>query len=239
MVSILITGSNRGLGKALCQFFINNGLQVISHSRTEQSYQNFGQALNVVGDLSNEEVAFKISQQVTEAGFELKTLICNAGKSKSAITGQETKTDWNKSLNDNFFSAVNIIKAFENSLSKSSGKIICIGSICGSSVIPGAPITYSCSKSLLMSFVQHYSKFLARKGIHLNMVELGNVLFSDGTWDLKLKSNPEAVQKMLSECVPLQRLGEPSDILGLIEWLISDECQFATGSIFRVDGGQL
>ena len=69
-----------------------------------------------------------------------------------------------KSLNENFFSAVDIIKIFEKKLIKSQGMIICISSVCGIEYVKDAPVTYSVSKSALNTFVKCYSKSFRTEG---------------------------------------------------------------------------
>ena len=74
--------------------------------------------------------------------------------------------------------------------------------------------------------------------MRVNSVAPGNIWIENGTWDLKHKENPEAVQKMLNEKVPLNRFGLPKEVANLVLFLSSDKALFITGSCFVIDGGQ-
>ena len=123
-------------------------------------------------------------------------------------------------------------------LSKNKGKIVCISSICGLEVIPGAPVTYSVSKSALNSYVKSMSFPLSRRGISINAIAPGNILFDGSTWDQKTKSNPTAVRDYITTNVPLNKFGTTSDISSLCSYLLSPLGNFITGSVFTIDGGQ-
>ena len=144
-----------------------------------------------------------------------------------------------KSLDENFFSTINTINFFEKKLIKSKGIIICISSICGLEYIKGAPLTYSVSKSALNTFIRYYSKILGPKGVKLNGIAPGNILFKGSTWEKKLKKNKRSVNLMLKKDVSMRKLGTLKDISGLVEFLVKSNSDFINGSIFVVDGGQI
>ena len=138
----------------------------------------------------------------------------------------------------NFFSTTNIIEKFKDDLALSKGSIVCISSICGQEIIPGAPITYSVVKSALNAYVKGIALPLGKKNIRINAIAPGNILFEESIWDYKLKTNKARVLKMLRENVPLKKFGTPKDIASLTSWLLSKEASFVTGAIFVSDGGQ-
>ena len=145
---------------------------------------------------------------------------------------------WEEMFMSNFYSATNVIESATDSLEKSKGSVVCISSICGIEEIPGAPIEYSVAKAALNSYVKLASKKLGRKGIRINAVAPGNIIFKNSVWDLKMRENSNSVKQMLNNEVPLNRLGNPDEISNLVVWLASDEASFVTGSIMVADGGQ-
>lgn len=236
-MNILITGSTKGLGAILAEQ-LSKQHNIIKHSRTPVSIDDNTMFEKVFGDLSDNLQCEAISKYLIDNEIRVDALICNAGSGKSAKMGEETKEDWSKSFNDNFFSTVNIVKALEENLASTSGKIVCIGSICGNRYIEGAPLTYSCAKAALMNYVRHNAAYLSSKSIQIVYLALGNMIFPGSTWESKKTINPDAIKEMLDSAVPLRRFGEVKNIVGFIDWFISPENRFSTGSSFTIDGGQ-
>ena len=117
--------------------------------------------------------------------------------------------------------------------------IVCISSICGLEVIPGAPVTYSAAKAALHAYVRGIAHPLGQQGVRINAVVPGNILFDGSVWQRKLNEDAAAVGQMLARDVALAKLGKPQDIANLALWLASSAASFCTGSIFVADGGQV
>jgi 3-oxoacyl-[acyl-carrier protein] reductase len=116
--------------------------------------------------------------------------------------------------------------------------IVCVSSICGLAAL-GAPVTYSAAKAALNATVRGLARPLAQKGIRINAVAPGNILFEGGTWARKLAENKAGVEDMLAREVPLRRLGKPDEIADVVGFLASPRAAFITGTVIVADGGQL
>ena len=125
-----------------------------------------------------------------------------------------------------------------NILRKNTGKIICISSICGIEVIKNAPIGYSVAKSALNNYVKSISHYLGDFGISINSIALGNIYFNGSIWQKKIKENKKKTLEYINTYVPLKKFGNVDDIFQLCSFIIKNKSQYASGSIFVLDGGQ-
>ena len=82
------------------------------------------------------------------------------------------------------------------------------------------------------------SRPLGKRGIRINAIAPGNIIFSGSTWERKLREEKSSVEKMLKDNVPLSRFGTPEEIGELACFISSDKARFVTGSIWDIDGGQ-
>ena len=239
---VLVSGGSKGLGLAIASHLNELGYEVVIAARDEKLLDEVTRKKGFTGyasgDVADPNQANKIVASAVESLGGLDALICNVGDGRSVAAGSEVKDDWLKSFNVNFFSATNLVSAAEPYLTKDSGAIVCISSICGTKYVEGAPLTYSVAKAALNSYVKGASVYLAEKRIRINAIAPGNLLFPGSVWDRKLSENPERVRDMLNRKVPLKSFGDPSDVAQLASFLISDVGKFSTGSIFILDGGQ-
>ena len=239
---VLITGSTTGIGKAIAEEFSYYGSKVVLNSRDEEGLIETSKSIPysswVQADVTKALEAKYLVKKTIELMNNIDILICNVGSGNSAKPGEEEIRDWEEMFSVNFYSAVNVIEAARECLIKSKGVIICISSICGSNYIKGAPITYSTSKAALNSYIKLSAKLFGKFGVRINGIAPGNIIFEGSVWDKKIKENSSKVKNFLNEDVPLSRLGEPIEIAKLACFLASEVSSFATGDIWRIDGGQ-
>jgi NAD(P)-dependent dehydrogenase (short-subunit alcohol dehydrogenase family) len=153
--------------------------------------------------------------------------------------GTETADEWQRVFALNLWSTTNSVEAARDALVASKGAIVCISSICGLEVIPGAPLTYSTAKAALHAYVRGIARPLGVQGVRINAVAPGNILFDSSVWSRKLAEDAPAVQAMLSKEVALGSLGSPADVASLAAYLASPRSSFASGSVWKLDGGQV
>ena len=132
-----------------------------------------------------------------------------------------------------------MVEATKDALADTRGVVVCISSICGQEVIPGAPLTYSSAKAALNSYVRGVARPLGKLGVRINAVSPGNIIFDGSIWQSKSLHDPDSVEHMLATEVALSKLGTPHEIANLTLWLASSAASFCTGSIFVADGGQV
>jgi len=242
---VLVTGSSRGIGFSIAKAFLNEGCAVVLNSKNSVSLtksvkllETSGSCFGVTADVTKVTDTQKLISKTSDLLGGLDILVCNVGSGRSVKAGTESKKDWEKMLGINFFSTTNVVEAARTELSESKGSVICITSICGLEVIPGAPVTYSVAKAALNAYIRGIARPLAKNEIRINGIAPGNIMFEDSVWNKKMAADPDAVEKMLNENVPLKCFGTTGDIANLSLWLASPVSKFVTGSIYTMDGGQ-
>ena len=241
--SALITGSSRGIGRAIAGVLHAEGCRVALNGRTADDLAatavELQGAVTVAGDVTRPEEARRIVNETTTALGGLDILVCNVGGGRSVPPGEETHDEWQRVFALNLWSAINTVEAARKALADSQGVIICVSSICGLEVVPGAPVTYSAAKAALHAYVRGMARPLGKQNIRINAVAPGNILFEDSVWSRKMKENAGAVREMLDRDVALSRLGTPKDVADLVTYLASPQANFATGGVWTLDGGQV
>ena len=239
----LVTGSSRGIGRAIAELLHASGCRVALNARHAESLAVTSSALPgsvpFVGDVSQPAVARRVVAEAVAALGGLDILVCNVGSGESVPPGTETPDEWQRVFALNLWSTTNSVEAARDALAASRGAVVCISSICGLEAIPGAPVTYSVAKAALHAYVRGIAKPLGKQGIRINAVAPGNILFEDSVWARRLVEQPAAVQQMLDRDVALGRLGTPQEVAELVVFLASPRAAFASGGIWQLDGGQV
>ena len=153
--------------------------------------------------------------------------------------GHETPEEWQRVFALNLWSTTNTVEAAREVLAAARGAVVCVSSICGLEVVPGAPVTYSAAKAALHAYVRGMARPLGAQGVRINAVAPGNILFNDSTWSRKLADDPDSVKTMLQREVSLAAFGSPQDVAELVTYLASPRASFATGGVWTLDGGQV
>lgn len=240
---VLVTGASRGIGLAIVKTFIAEGCNVASNARSESalldSISGLDNCCAVAGDVTDPEQAKLVVGNAVEKLGGLDIVVCNVGSGSSVPPGEENHEEWKRAFALNFFSSTNIIEAAKGALRKSKGVIVCVSSICGCEVVPGAPVTYTAAKTALNAYIKGISRPLGKEGIRIMGVAPGNILFKGSGWERRFKQDPAATQAMLDRDVSLSKFGTAEEIGSMIVWCASDRCSYATGSIWVLDGGQV
>jgi 3-oxoacyl-[acyl-carrier protein] reductase len=241
--SALVTGSSKGIGRAIAELLYSEGCRVALNGRSASDLRtatiNLPGSIGVVGDVTRLEDARRVISEVVSAFGKLDVLVCNVGSGRSVPPGSETADEWQRVFALNLWSTTNTVEAAKEALVATKGVIVCVSSICGLEVIAGAPITYSAAKAALHAYVRGIARPLGSQGVRINAVAPGNILFDGSVWSRKLAEDEQAVQSILEKDVALGCLGTPADVASLVAYLASECSRFASGGIWTLDGGQV
>jgi len=240
---VLITGSSRGIGLAIAQVLHAEGCRVVLNSRNpvelDQAVSGLSGSVGFVADVSVPDQAKHLIDEILRSHGSIDAVVCNVGSGRSVPPGSEDFNEWQRVFSVNLWSTTNIVEAASEALTKSKGSIVCTSSICGLEVVPAAPVTYSAAKAALHAYIRGISRPLGKKGIRINAIAPGNILFEGSVWERKMELSPETVAEILFRDVALEKLGVPEDVANLTAYLLSPVSGFATGSVWALDGGQI
>ena len=251
--SVLITGSGSGIGRGLAEGFLKEKALVILSDLNEKFLDNTAEELSssydrdrvlkFFGDLNEPETLENLYQFIIEKAKGLDHLVCNIGSGKSVPPLDEDVSEFQRMLDINLLNAVGIVNQFFPLLEKSVSKDGCfpsitfVGSICGVETL-GCPVAYASAKSALVSYAKNISFPLGKKGIRVNVVSPGNIMFPGSTWEKIIAKDPGKIDAMLKNEVPLQCFGNIEEVANTIVFLASKQAKFVTGANWVVDGGQ-
>jgi len=250
---VLITGSSRGIGRGIAEGFLREKASVIITGRDKKAVKNtalelshnYGEnnTLYFVGDLKLSENLKSLNNFIRDKVGRVDHLVCNIGDGKSVPPLNENLLEFERMLDINLLNSVGVVDELMALIKKSANKkksftsITFIGSICGLEVL-GCPVAYSAAKAALVNYAKNISVPLGKRGIRVNIVSPGNIMFSGSTWEKKIEENPLEVEKMLKNEVPLQRFGTLEDVSNVVVFLASERARFINGANWVVDGGQ-
>jgi 3-oxoacyl-[acyl-carrier protein] reductase len=242
--NILVTGSTKGIGLEIARKFNNSGWKVLATSRSDVNISDFRKEFDYQENVSHFKVDFLINAEISKLKIDIENfygkidcLVINVGTG-SGTRGINSDFVQNlQQLENNFFTAYRTLKILKDTLTKSdNSRVIIIGSVAGK-VNVGAPINYSAAKYALVNLMKNYVKILSKDGISLNLINPGHTLTMDGLWEKKIKLDPEGVQKMLSEYVPLNKIGLGSDLAEFTYLLTLMGSNYLNGAQIDLDGG--
>ncbi len=243
--SVLVAGASRGIGYAIAAGFLaEKASPVVITGRTagplEEARDSLGKQYGddvraFCGDMTQpSEIARCLD--TFEDGPDI--VIVNYGDTDSPATLDVDDETWDRLIEANLGGPFRMARAAAGIMGRrGKGSIIFIGSIAGLEAI-GAPIGYTAGKSGLPAIAKSMARELGPRGVRVNLICPGNILFDGGRWSAKRTENPERIDAIISESVPLQRFGTPEEIADLVAFLASDRAHFITGATIVVDGGQ-
>jgi 3-oxoacyl-[acyl-carrier protein] reductase len=239
----LISGSSRGIGLTIALALHNEGCNIVINGRNKKKLKESAQKIGnntsyFVADVTKKSECKKLVKHMNKIFGDIDILVCNVGDGKSSKPGNEKYSEWQKMMDINLNSAINLVDTSKNSLKKTSGSIVCISSIAGIERTD-ASIPYSIAKSALNSYVKNNVTPFAKLGIRINAVAPGNILFKGSTWERKILKNKKKVYDMLVNKVAMNRFGIPLEIANAVVFLSSSVSSFTTGNILVIDGGQV
>ena len=236
--NVLVTGSTRGIGRAIAETLAKAGARVAVVGRDLQKAQEAATAvgngaLGFACDVTDTAAIAKLVADVEAAFGSIDVLVNNAGITRDNLVMRLKDEDWDAVINANLRGAFAAIRAVSRGMMKRrSGRIINISSIIGIIGNKGQA-NYAASKAGLLALTKSVAKELGSRNILVNAVAPGFI-----ETEMTAAMTPEA-REGLGKQIALERLGKPQDVAAAVAFLASDLSSYITGQVLVVDGGMV
>jgi NAD(P)-dependent dehydrogenase (short-subunit alcohol dehydrogenase family) len=224
---VLVTGGNRGIGRAVAEAFAAAGDRVAITSRSAPTDDFF----TVNCDVTDDDGVERAVGEVEAALGTVEVLVANAGRNDDKLLLQMGTESFSGVLDTNLVGAFRVVRrALPKMLRAKKGRIILISSVVALSGGAGQA-NYAASKAGLIGLGRSLARELGSRNITVNVVAPG-FIETDMTAGLS-----EARKAEILGQVPLKRFGSAPEVAAVVQWLASDAASYVTGSVVPVDGG--
>ena len=238
----LVTGSGRGIGKAIALGLAKEGVDLAINCRvnrasaeeTAEEIRALGQrAMVIVADITSESEVNKMVGQIIKEWGTIDILVNNAGVSHVALVEDMEKTDWDRLLNIMAGGTFLCSKVVTPIMQKQrSGKIINISSVAGERTTQNASANYVAAKAAILGFTRQLAYELGPFNINVNAVSPWTVVTP-----LSIANVGREQLEKIRQGIPLGDYPKPEDVADSVVFLASDRARLITGYSIRIDGG--
>jgi 3-oxoacyl-[acyl-carrier protein] reductase len=226
--SVLVTGGNRGIGRAIAEAFVAAGDQVAVTHRSGEPPEG---ALGVRCDVTDADSVDAAFAEVEQAHGPVEVLVANAGITRDTLLLRMSEDDWSSVIETNLTGSYRVAKrAAKGMLRLRRGRLVFISSVVGLLGSAGQ-VNYAASKAGLVGMARSLARELGSRSITANVVAPG---FVETEMTAVL---PQEQQAQYKSQIPLQRFASVEEVAGVVEWLASDAAGYVTGAVIPVDGG--
>jgi 3-oxoacyl-[acyl-carrier protein] reductase len=246
---VMVTGSNRGTGLVIARAFEQEGAQVIVHSMAEQqrSEEWSDQVIAVSGDITTDEGAQAVLNQVNSHCDALDVLVNNYGTGQAGTWNSASSNDWVEVYQKNTLSVLRMVQAFSPAMAaRKNGRIVNLGTI--GSTRPNRQMPhYYASKGALANMTVSLAKELSGTGVTVNLVSPGLIRTPEVESGFLKRAQQAGWGNTFDEAEseiaaaffpnPLNRIATREEIADVVVFLASRRASFINGQNIRVDGG--
>ncbi|MBS1905318.1 MAG: 3-oxoacyl-ACP reductase FabG [Actinobacteria bacterium] len=225
---VLVTGGNRGIGRAIAERFVRDGYRVAVTARSGEGPEG---TLTVRADVTDAAAVDAAFSEVEQKLGPVEVVVANAGITKDTLLLRMSEDDFDSVVSTNLGGSFRVVKRASKGMLKARfGRVILISSVVGLYGSAGQ-INYAASKSALVGFARSLTRELGARGITANVVAPG-FIETDMTAEL-----PEDTQKQYKASIPAGRFASADEVAGVVTWLASDDAAYISGAVIPVDGG--
>ena len=242
----IVTGASRGIGKYIAEALAREGADVAICARTAADLEEAADDIEAEGadvlalpmDVTDSGEPERLVEETADYFGRIDTYVGNVGSNRKGSFETLSDEDWEDLINLNFMSHVRVSRAAVPHMRDVEGASICyISSIFGRELGGAGLSLYNTTKSALISVSKVMAQDLAPE-IRVNSIAPGSIRFPGGSWDQRVKENPEAMEEFVDENIAIGRFGRAEEVADAVTFLCSERASLITGSCINVDGGQ-
>jgi 3-oxoacyl-[acyl-carrier protein] reductase len=242
----IVTGASQGIGKYIAQALAHEGCDVAICARTASDLEDAKAEIEEEGaevlalpmDVTDAGEPERLVSETADKFGRIDTYVGNVGSNRKGSFETLSDEDWEDLINLNFMSHVRVSRAAVPHMREVEGASICyISSIFGRELGGAGLSLYNTTKSALISLSKVMAQDLAPE-IRVNSIAPGSIRFPGGSWDQRVKENPEAMEEFVNENIAIGRFGRAEEVADAVTFLCSERSSLITGACINVDGGQ-
>jgi 3-oxoacyl-[acyl-carrier protein] reductase len=239
----LVAGASRGIGRAIAIALAREGGRVAAVARGEPDLAKLMEELSgghhamIVADVATADGADKAIASCVDQLGGIDVVIANVGKSFAREAAAMDDADLAASLDMNLWPAARIAqRAVPHLAARGGGSITMISSLYGREA-GGAP-GYNVAKAGVIALAKALARDYAPRGIRVNSIAPGSILFPGGGWDRKRAADPDGIAAFVAREIPAGRFGTVEEVADVVAFVASPRARWITGACIPVDGGQ-
>ena len=236
----LVTAGTRGIGLGIAHALAREGVRVAVAARTESDVNRTAASLNgvgVVADLLTEDGCRRAVEETEKALGPVEILVNNLGLRAGSSWSDTGPKELEAAFSGNVSVSVRMTQlVLPGMLLRGWGRIVAITSVWGRET-GGAP-AYNAAKAAEISFVKSLAREVAAKGVTVNALAPGSILWKGGGWDRRQEADPKGMEEFVRQEMPLGRFGTVDEVASVVTFVCSQQASLVNGAVIAVDGGQ-
>jgi 3-oxoacyl-[acyl-carrier protein] reductase len=236
----LVTAGTKGIGLGIAQALAAEGVRVAVAARTEADVKHTAESLSglgVVADLLTEAGCRRAVSETEQVLGPVDILINNLGVRAGSSWADTGPSEFEAAFAGNIGVSVRMTQlVLPGMVERGWGRIVVISSVWGRES-GGAP-AYNAAKAAEISFTTSLARDVAAKGVTVNCIAPGSILWEGGGWYRRQQADPEGIAAFVRSEMPLERFGTVEEVAGVVAFVCSQQASLLNGACIAVDGGQ-